>query len=176
MVRVLVCAVLVAPPSTGMVPWCYGGTVLGSARCNARLSRAAVGCLRRTRADGPIGIGVVRRTSSPLPTGRPSGLPIQDHGDMAERMHSLVRAGGSGAASAGTGELFDAHGGHGGHLAEAAGAGAGGGVGRLCRGRGRRGVDVLAVYVAGFADEGRALLAAGVALLQAVELEACRRG
>ena len=89
-------------------------------------------------------------------------------------MGALVRAGGSRAASAGTGELFDAHGGHGGHLTEAAGDGGGGG--RLCRGRGRRGVDVLAVYVAGFADEGRALLAAGVALLQAVELEACRRG
>jgi hypothetical protein len=47
-------------------------------------------------------------------------------------------------------------------------------VGSVCRacGRGRRrGVDVLAVDILGIANEGGALLAAGVALLKAVELE-----
>jgi hypothetical protein len=58
-----------------------------------------------------------------------------------------------------------------GHLAKPPVAAATRGAG-LCR-AGRRGVDVFAVDVLRVADEGCALFAACVALLEAVELEAC---
>lgn len=57
------------------------------------------------------------------------------------------------------------------HRGDLGQASAGGGRGRVCRRCGRGGADVLAVDVLGVADERRPLLAAGVALLEAVELK-----
>jgi hypothetical protein len=71
-------------------------------------------------------------------------------------------------AGANASQLLYPHSGHRGHFAEAPAV-----AGRRCLGRrGIRGVDVLAVDVLGVADEGGTFLAAGVALLEAVELKA----
>ena len=71
-------------------------------------------------------------------------------------------------------ELLYSDGGSFAHPPAVAGAVAGVLAGGRGRGLGRCGrgcVDVLAVYVLGIAEEGRALVAAGVALLEAVELK-----